>query len=167
MGALDHLRAELDRLDRTLVETLRARLDTVADIVRVKAEGLPFLRDHERESQLLERSAAWARELGLDPFRVQEMFREVVAMSLKAQEEALLGRERIERSSRAAGRGSTASTSTSKAPWRATRRRWPSPSCVASVRRCGSSGRTRREPPRPARSIAGTTAVEAPPGRHS
>lgn len=104
MGALDHLRAELDRLDRTLVETLRERLDTVADIVRVKAEGLPFLRDHERESQLLERSAAWARELGLDPFRVQEMFREVVAMSLKAQEEALLGRERIERSSRAAGR---------------------------------------------------------------
>jgi chorismate mutase/prephenate dehydratase len=104
MDDLGRLRAELDRLDRQLVETLRARLDTVADIVRVKAEGLPFLRDHERESQLLERSAAWARELGLDPFRTQEVFREVVAMSLKAQEEALLARERVERSSRAVHR---------------------------------------------------------------
>jgi chorismate mutase/prephenate dehydratase len=104
MDDLKDLRARLDGVDRRLVETLRERLETVAGIARVKAEGLSFLRDHERESELLERIEDWARELGLDPFRTQEIFREVIAMSLKSQEEALLKRERVERSARAANR---------------------------------------------------------------
>ncbi len=104
MEDLNDLRGRLDGVDRRLVETLRERLDTVAGIARIKAEGLSFLRDHERESELLERIAGWAREMGMDPFRTQEIFREVIAMSLKAQEEALLKRERVERSARAANR---------------------------------------------------------------
>jgi chorismate mutase/prephenate dehydratase len=104
MSDLKDLRARLDGVDRRLVETLRERLETVAGIARVKAEGLSFLRDHDRESELLHRIEDWARELGLDPFRTQEIFREVIAMSLKSQEEALLKRERVERSERAAFR---------------------------------------------------------------
>jgi chorismate mutase/prephenate dehydratase len=104
MDDLHALRASLDRVDRELVELLRRRLETVAGIARVKAEGLPFLRDHERESELLARVETWARELGIDHFRTQEIFREVIAMSLKAQEEALLARDRVERSARSAKR---------------------------------------------------------------
>lgn len=102
MEPLPSLRSRLDASDRRLLELLQERLETVAEIARLKARGLPFLRDHERESELLGRVEAWARELGLDAFRVQEIFREIIAMSLKAQEDALLRREQVERSRRGA-----------------------------------------------------------------
>jgi chorismate mutase len=98
MRDLDQLRARLDGVDRRLVETLCERLETVAGIARLKAEGLPFLRDHDREGELIARIEGWARELGLDEFRTQEIFREIIAMSLKAQEEELLKRAQVERS---------------------------------------------------------------------
>jgi chorismate mutase/prephenate dehydratase len=102
MKDLDQLRGALDRVDRQLVESLSERLDTVAQIARLKAEGLPFLRDHDREAELLARIEGWARELGMDQFRTQEIFREIIAMSLKSQEEELLKRGRVERSTKAA-----------------------------------------------------------------
>ncbi len=102
MEALAKLRGKLDRADRLLLETLASRLAIVAEVARRKAEGLPFLRDHERESELLERVQGWARELDLDPYRVREIFREVIAMSLKIQEETLLRRELVERTAAAA-----------------------------------------------------------------
>lgn len=104
MNDLDKLRGKLDEVDRRLLEALGERLQTVAEIARVKARGLPFLRDHDRESELLARVEGWARELGLDGFRTHEIYREIIAMSLKAQEEALLKRERVERSALAANR---------------------------------------------------------------
>ncbi|MEN8164925.1 MAG: prephenate dehydratase [Acidobacteriota bacterium] len=98
MKDLENLRLALDTVDRRIIESLHERQRTVAEIARVKQDGLSFLRDHERESALLEHIEAWAREFNLDPFRTREIFREIIAMSLKAQEEALLGRERAERS---------------------------------------------------------------------
>jgi chorismate mutase/prephenate dehydratase len=102
MNDLEKLRGKLDEVDRRLLEVLGERLQTVAEIARVKAEGLSFLRDHERESELLARVEGWARELGIDGFRTHEIYREIIAMSLKAQEEALLRREQVERSARGA-----------------------------------------------------------------
>ena len=102
MDTLESLRGKLDEADRRLLEVLQERLQTVAGIARVKAEGLSFLRDHERETELLARVEGWARELGLDGFRTHEIFREIIAMSLKAQEEALLKRDQVERSARGA-----------------------------------------------------------------
>ena len=102
MNDLETLRGKLDEIDRRLLEALGDRLQTVAEIARVKAEGLSFLRDHDRESELLARIDGWARELGLDEFRTHEIYREIIAMSLKAQEEALLKRDQVERSARGA-----------------------------------------------------------------
>jgi len=101
---LAEIRAALDLADRKLLETLLERLVRVRDVARLKEDGLPFLRDHEREAELLARVEGWARELGLDPFRVREIYREVIAMSVKVQEEALLRRESAARSERHARR---------------------------------------------------------------
>jgi chorismate mutase/prephenate dehydratase len=98
MDALDDLRRRIDETDRRLLETLAERLRHVADVGRLKSKGVPFLRDHERETALLAKIEVQARELGLDAFRVTEIFREVIAMSVKAQEEALLDRKAAERS---------------------------------------------------------------------
>ncbi len=97
MKELETLRLALDTVDRRIVESLSQRLTTVAEIANVKKRGLDFLRDHDRESALLERIEGWAREFNLDPFRTRGIFREIIAMSLKAQEESLLSRERAER----------------------------------------------------------------------
>ncbi len=102
MDDLEKLRSKLDTVDRRLLEDLRERLETVAGIARVKEEGLSFLRDHERETEVLNRVEGWARELGIDSFRTHEIFREIIAMSLKAQEEVMLHREQVERSARSA-----------------------------------------------------------------
>ena len=104
MNDLEKLRGKLDGVDRRLLEALGERLKTVWEIAQVKARGLPFLRDHDLESELLARIEGWARELGLDEFRTHEIYREIIAMSLKAQEEALLKREQVERSARGARR---------------------------------------------------------------
>ena len=104
MDDLEKLRSKLDTVDRRLLEDLRDRLETVAGIARVKEKGLSFLRDHERENEVLNRVEGWARELGIDSFRTHEIFREIIAMSLKAQEEAMLHRERVERSAQSAHR---------------------------------------------------------------
>ncbi|HVO50091.1 MAG TPA: prephenate dehydratase [Thermoanaerobaculia bacterium] len=98
MDDLDALRRRIDETDRQLLETLALRLKFVSEVVRLKKTGVPFLRDHERESALLATIEARAKELGLDAFRATEIFREVIAMSVKAQEEALLDRKAAERS---------------------------------------------------------------------
>jgi chorismate mutase/prephenate dehydratase len=104
MDDLEKLRSKLDAVDRRLLEDLRERLETVAGIARVKEKGLSFLRDHERETEVLNRVEVWARELGIDSFRTHEIYREIIAMSLKAQEEAMLHREQVERSAQSAHR---------------------------------------------------------------
>ena len=97
MDELEILRRRIDETDRRLLETLAARLAHVAEVGRLKSKGVPFLRDQARESELLAKIEAQARELGLDPFRAKEIFREVIAMSVKVQEETLLDRRVAER----------------------------------------------------------------------
>jgi chorismate mutase/prephenate dehydratase len=87
-----------------LLETLAERLEIVRRVADLKAEALSFLRDSGRERRLLDRVEEVARELELDPYRCREIFREIIAMSLKVQEEALLTRQRRERSLLAAHR---------------------------------------------------------------
>ncbi len=97
MDELEILRQRIDETDRRLLETLAARLAHVAEVGLLKAKGAPFLRDLDREARLLARVESIARELGLDPFRATEIFREVIAMSVKVQEETLLDRRVKER----------------------------------------------------------------------
>ena len=97
MDELEILRQRIDETDRRLLETLAARLVHVAEVGRLKAKGGPFLRDLDREARLLARVESISRELGLDPFRATEIFREVIAMSVKVQEETLLDRRVKER----------------------------------------------------------------------
>lgn len=100
MEELAALRKRIDETDREILEKLRDRLRHAEEMGRLKAAGAPFLRDEEREAELLKRVEGWARELGLDPFRSVEIFREVIAMSLKVQEEALLDRRSAEQAAK-------------------------------------------------------------------
>ncbi|MFZ5805260.1 MAG: prephenate dehydratase [Acidobacteriota bacterium] len=85
------LRNQVDELDRKLLFLLRERLELVANIARQKRESLSSLRDPEREKAVLARVEALAGEAGLDPGLCRELFRVVLAMSVRVQEQALLG----------------------------------------------------------------------------
>ena len=104
MDTLDTLRDRLDTIDREILARLRDRLDHVARIARLKASEPLLFRDGAREQALLSGIEAQARALGLDPFRSAEIFREIIAMSVKVQEEELLRRRAAERSARNAHR---------------------------------------------------------------
>jgi chorismate mutase / prephenate dehydratase len=104
VDGLKALRERLDAADREIVERFKERLDLVAEVAQLKAEGAPFLRDHEREAEVVERAETRARELGLDPTRVRDIFRDLLAMSVRVQEEVLLRRHSAERKERNAHR---------------------------------------------------------------
>lgn len=87
----DELRRQLDEIDRRILHLLRERLAVVAGIAREKKESLASLRDPERERAILLKVAQWAADEGLDPGFCRELFRVILAMSVRVQEQALLG----------------------------------------------------------------------------
>lgn len=75
------LRAEIDALDRTLVEVLAARREAVQRIAaHKKARGLPAL-DAAREASLIDAATARARERGVPVRLVREVLAAVFADS--------------------------------------------------------------------------------------
>src|SRR5690349_9131847 len=91
MATLDELRAQLDALDRTIVETVAQRQRVIEEVTRLKASaGELLLRDVQREEQMLARLGAVAQQLGVSGSFVRRMFREVLDYSLRSQQRYLL-----------------------------------------------------------------------------
>ncbi len=90
---LARLRAELDGIDSRIVSTLADRLRVIAAVAALKQATSGQLRDHAREQAMLDRLAAEAGALGLDPHFVTRLFREIIEFSVRRQQDHLLGRE--------------------------------------------------------------------------
>ena len=91
---LTRLRSELDAIDSRIVEALADRLRVIGVIAAFKETQTDQIRDEGRERQLLERIAAHARDLRLDPHFVTRLFREILDYSVRRQQDHLLARER-------------------------------------------------------------------------
>ena len=81
-------RQEIESIDNEIVELLARRLrlgQRTGELKRIA--GLPIL-DPTREAAVIRRVAAVAREAGLPPEPVREVFWQIVGMSRRAQEEA-------------------------------------------------------------------------------
>jgi chorismate mutase/prephenate dehydrogenase len=86
---LDRLRGELDRLDRSLVETAARRCEIVTQIAGAKATagGRPLF-DRERERAVYDRARTAAAELGLPWPVAHQIMQALVEQSHRIQEEA-------------------------------------------------------------------------------
>lgn len=84
-GELERLRGEIERVDQELVSLIARRIDIARSIGEAKkAMGLPTL-DPAREAQLMRRVGALAREVGLEPEDLREIYWKLISMTRRAQ----------------------------------------------------------------------------------
>lgn len=87
---LEELRAQIEAVDRELVQLIGKRHDLVLEVGRAKeALGKPVL-DPPQEARVVRRAAEIARELGID----EEMTRDVIWRIIAGARDAQEGRTR-------------------------------------------------------------------------
>lgn len=80
------LRRKIDEIDEQILRFLKERVEVCRSVGKMKREhGLP-VRDYEREDELYANVMRRASELGLNPQEVKAVYREIIAMSIRAQE---------------------------------------------------------------------------------
>src|SRR5687768_3046546 len=90
LEGLDDVRAELDDVDRRIVDALVERDRIVMEVARRKAgKGDGRVRDPVREETQLTRLSGQGQGAGLDGFYVTRVFREVLDHSVRLQQEFL------------------------------------------------------------------------------
>jgi len=80
------LRRKIDEIDEQILRLLKQRVEISRSIGKTKREhGIP-VRDYEREDELYANVMRRASELGLNQREVRVVYREIIAMSVHAQE---------------------------------------------------------------------------------
>jgi len=80
------LRKRIDEIDERILHFLKERMELCEAIGTTKREhGIP-VRDQTREKELYKRFSEKATKLGLNPQRVEAVYREIIAMCTHAQE---------------------------------------------------------------------------------
>lgn len=87
---LDNIRKTIDQLDDTIVKALGERQNIVRKVISGKLDRSDDIRDPKREEELLEKIRARAPEYGLDPFFLEQLFREIIQHSVRFQTHALV-----------------------------------------------------------------------------
>jgi chorismate mutase len=89
VGAIDELtrcREEIERIDHEIIALLARRLDLGKRTGELKrTAGMPIL-DPTREAAVIRRVTEEARDAGLPPEPIREVFWQIVGMSRRAQE---------------------------------------------------------------------------------
>jgi chorismate mutase/prephenate dehydrogenase len=78
---LPELRAQLDAVDREVLELLARRMRIVAEVARYKQAEKVQIRDSTRETQLLASRRKLAVDLGLDPEVIEAIYRQILDSS--------------------------------------------------------------------------------------
>lgn len=88
MEELARCRDEIERVDRKIIALLAERITLGRRTGELKRDaGLPIL-DPRREAAVIRRATGVARDAGLPPEPVREVFWQIVGMSRRAQEES-------------------------------------------------------------------------------
>ncbi len=81
-------RAEIERIDRALIDLIRERVSAARNTAAAKrAAGLPTL-DPPQEAAVIRRAATLAREAGLPAEDVRDVFWKLVALARAAERDA-------------------------------------------------------------------------------
>lgn len=87
---LKEIRESIDKLDETIVKALGERQKIVREILSNKLENEDEIRDPEREEKLLEKIRHKAPEVGMDPYFLEQLYREIIHHSVRYQTHAFM-----------------------------------------------------------------------------
>ena len=79
------LRNKIDEIDEKIVLLLKDRIELCKQIGAVKRENGIAIRDLQREDQVYLNVMGKALEFGLDPQKVEAIFRQIIALSVLVQ----------------------------------------------------------------------------------
>ncbi|MEM9492444.1 MAG: prephenate dehydratase [Myxococcota bacterium] len=82
---LQTLRELIERLDRQIMGLFKERMNLVEAVAETKIEAASPFRDQMREEQVLGRVRRAAVEMGLDAHQMEEIYRQIMAMSVAHQ----------------------------------------------------------------------------------
>ena len=86
MERISSLRKRIDEIDEQILCLLKERVEVCENIGLIKREqGIP-VRDRQRENEQFTRITGKASKLGLKPQEVKIVYKEIIAMSIRAQE---------------------------------------------------------------------------------
>ncbi|HYD51583.1 MAG TPA: chorismate mutase [Gemmatimonadaceae bacterium] len=85
---LEELRAEIERIDESVIAAIEARQRLARRIGQLKRAAGMTLVQPAREAAVVRRAAEIARSSGLDPESVREIFWRLIDMSRRAQADA-------------------------------------------------------------------------------
>ena len=83
---LQALREELEGIDRELMACLKRRMAVVERVANTKVRAAFPFRDQQREDLVLRRVRQSAVELGLDAHRIEQLYRQIMEMSISHQQ---------------------------------------------------------------------------------
>ena len=79
------IRRKIDSIDEQVILLLKERMDLCKNIGAIKREiGIP-VKDKRREDEVYLHTMAKALESGLDPQKVESIFKEIIALSVFVQ----------------------------------------------------------------------------------
>jgi chorismate mutase / prephenate dehydratase len=87
---LNEIRKTIDRLDETIVKALGERQRIVRRVLDDKLERADEIRDPRREEVLLEKIRKLGSDEGMDPYFLEQLFREIIHHSVRYQTQALV-----------------------------------------------------------------------------
>lgn len=79
------LRKKIDTVDEKIVLLLKERMDLCKNIGTVKAKNGLSVKDHRREDEVYLHVMAKALESGLDPQKIEAIFKDIIALSVFVQ----------------------------------------------------------------------------------
>ena len=79
------LRKKIDAIDDKIVLLLKDRMDLCKSIGKVKGESGLSVRDLRREDEVYLHAMAKALESGLDPQKVEAIFKDIIALGVFVQ----------------------------------------------------------------------------------
>lgn len=82
--SIEEVRAEIDRLDRQIIQALGERFQYVKTIVRFKQSEAEIEAPERRETVLRQRRQ-WAEEVGFPPDAVEEMYHNLITHFVRAE----------------------------------------------------------------------------------
>lgn len=85
-GKIDELRQKIDEIDEKILLLLKERIEISKKIGEEKRRHGISLRDFERENEKYKQITEKALKLKLNPEEVKRVYREIIDMSIHAQE---------------------------------------------------------------------------------